>query len=116
MKTRTSEEVKIESIEMVENWLNANTNYEVIDDYEISVKNDYLLLVIYAPNRKEIECIGEKINELLHDENLMGQYDYFELASCNRANSNKKLVFKLNIVHIINRDDFKATFKRIKRF
>jgi len=118
IKQRTDDEIRKDSLLFVEKWLKDNTEYkDREDDYDMSIKNDYLFLLIYSPDKKELEEIGEKLTLALKKENLIGEYDWYELGSTNKTHSYKKLVFNLNIHHVISRDDFnKTTFKRSKRY
>lgn len=112
---RSEEEIKKESVLFVKYWLKENTKYKYEDeDYDIKVKDDYLILLLYCPYKNELEEIGDKLNKALKEEDLINQY--FELGSTNKTNSGKKLVFHLNIERIISREDFyKTTFKRTRR-
>ena len=119
IKTRTEDEIRTDSINFIKKFLEDNTEYkEEGEDYEISLKNDdYVFLVIYSADKKELEKIGDDITVELKKEGLMGEYEWYEMGSSNKSWCNKKLIFRLNIEHIISRDDFrKVTFKRTKRF
>ena len=60
---------------------------------------------------------GDDITVELKKEGLMGEYEWYEMGSSNKSWCNKKLIFRVNIEHIISRDDFRnVTFKRTKRF
>lgn len=116
---RSEDEIRKDSIEFIKKFLKDNTEYKNEgDDYEISLKNDdYIFLVIYSADKKELEKIGDDITVELKKEGLMGEYEWYEMGSSNKSWCNKKLIFRVNIEHIISRDDFRnVTFKRTKRF
>ena len=114
---RNEEEIRKDSLEFIKKWLKDNTEYKDEGvDYEITIKNDdYIFLIIYSADKKELEKIGNDLSVELSKEGLI--YDYYELGSSNKSFSYKKLIFRLNIKHIISDDDLKkVTFKRTKRF
>lgn len=116
-KVRNEAEIRKESIIFANNWLKENTkcNYNHEDkDYDIHTKDDYLVVMIYSCDKKELEEIGDKLNHALQEEDLI--YGYYELGSTNKTNSGKKLIFHLNIERVISDEDFnKTTFKRTRR-
>jgi len=49
IKQRTDDEIRKDSLLFVEKWLKDNTEYkDREDDYDMSIKNDYLFLLIYS--------------------------------------------------------------------
>lgn len=115
-KDRNDAEKKEDAVSLISSWIKENTDYKDDDDFLISEKSDYIFVIIYGAEENELKEIGAKLTQMLKNNELMEKYDNYEFGSTNKTTNHKKLVFRLDTYKAISRGDFKATFKRTRRY